>query len=1248
MKPIKGLDLDNRPSDISEGFCSYAKNVIKRNGRLETEKGLEFTDVTLPYPEIGKVEADDVCILFLTNNTNSEIGTFNYLTLEYKTILNDSSLPYKLNFNTNSPIKGEWQRNFKRELIVAFKDNINPPRIINITNNKANDINDYLLFPYKKKASIKTTVTSDGDLKKGSYTPFLRYIKDGNYTDYFMYGKPVTIGKETRGSINIRLTNLDTRYKQVELGFIQVNDGITTVVSLYPKDITTIVNFTYSGVYKYELSLEEVLAVSAHYTKAGVIGQYNDELFLSDLEEYNMDKINFYMQQAACNMELRVKSELIQDVVRESESLPTQDTLYISTSFTNNLNTLGGAYKTLMHQEVYAFYIKATLKNGLGTVGYIIPNRALTTNDRTTSAQWGNYEKFRVEDTCSVDTDYMSDNVMKFGVWENTNETYPNKVIEGYGNPFGSLAGQNVRHFKTPSHHFCNANFYDPTPDVQYGITSLDVLKVIVKSFTIPAEIEDDIENVELCFAKRSGVNITNLGQSLYLCGANSYTGFSDPNPSNAKDITSTGGNFHYAGYGIDSLSDVLKFDETCLRFHAFDLMNNNPSVVPNILVNQIKLKKGLMKTYGTFGRENVLNRSETDDTSFNETFKERSVYQIIDYVTGNIPETDVPSVAEKFRTITGFKRLPANTYTGDFDNRLLEGCYVARLSQKSPKTLEVASQITTYPSDTEGNSSFLTQTISGRYDWIDLPRFEITYLSNAIRVVLNMYENFDNQELIPTGLTFGTVGSTRVEGIVGDSYISDYSFVTYGKRGFRDNAKDAKQGTRFIHRFLCETSGNANLRYEKTGDDYSRIYPKSDGNWIKNLDKSNEPNLYGYDKEFNQLNIYESVLPFNISNEPIYSHPYRIIRSSPNSREKGIRSWQNFAPLDYYEMEKSYGEVKNITTLDDRLIIHTSRAIFITREKARLNTDILSVVLGSGDIFDFNPVKMLDLKEGFGGLSNDVSVCTTPLGYMFVDLVHKTPFIFKESLKSVSNACYVFFQEFLSSSSNNPYNDKGVVIGYDMAYRRLLLTYRDSANSGFTMSYCIDEDNWISFHDYLPDMYIQNMNMLFSIKDKKIYKHNVNISGRYYNEDVKPFIIDVPFVTGRESVLEAVSWISESISNTFKGEMIDENITFDSISARTLLEHTGDVKLYKNSWIDKNYDKIGIEYATNELLNKVERNNKPFIDSIQKDLNYKPIDEITEWFYREQLRSNYFIIRLKSENKKGYNLSLLDVNIKI
>ena len=79
MKPIKGLDLDNRPSDISEGFCSYAKNVIKRNGRLETEKGLEFTDVTLPYPEIGKVEADDVCILFLTNNTNSEIGTFNYL-----------------------------------------------------------------------------------------------------------------------------------------------------------------------------------------------------------------------------------------------------------------------------------------------------------------------------------------------------------------------------------------------------------------------------------------------------------------------------------------------------------------------------------------------------------------------------------------------------------------------------------------------------------------------------------------------------------------------------------------------------------------------------------------------------------------------------------------------------------------------------------------------------------------------------------------------------------------------------------------------------------------------------------------------------------------------------------------------------------------------------------------------------------------------------------------------------------------
>lgn len=1244
MKVIKGLNLDYRPSDIPEGFSSFTKNGLLWNNRLINEKGFDSTNVKLPYEVVGKVDCDVVCVLFMTDNVNSEIGTFDYRDNSYKTVVNDSTLDYKFNFNTGSPLKGEWERNYKSELIVAFKDNINNPRIINIDNNKATDINDYLLFPNKTKCKITYNISNNGNLKKGSYTPVIRYINEGVYTDYFNYGKALSIGNSGNGSIHFTLTNLDKRYKEVELAIIQVNDGVTTVVSVNKRDITDVVKFVYTGTYKYELSLEEVLAVSAHYTIANAIGRYNDEIFLADLEEYNMDRINYYMQKSACDIQLRCKSKLVQDVVGDAEQLSVSDRIYSSTSFISNLNYLGGAYKTLMHQEVYCFYIRAILKNGITTQGYVIPNRALTTGDREVNANYINNPKYKVEDTCSIDTDYSGENIINYGVWENQNETYPNKIIGEYGNPFGSLAGQKVRHFKTPSHHYCNSQLYDSIPEANYGASSLDVLLPVIKTYILPPEIEDEIESVELCFAKRDVDNITNLGQSLYLCGAGKYG--STPFPTNVKDITSTGGNFHYSGYGIESIDDVLRFDETFLRFHGFDIMNTNPSAIPTVLVNQIKLQKDLMKVGGIFGREGVLNRAEGTGTDFDSYFKERSFYQIVDYTTGNAVTQDVPNITEKFRSISKFKRMINNGYTSDFDNRLLEECYVGRLGAKASKYLEI-NPVTNYPANIEGDTSVYKQTILGESGWIDLPRFEITYLCNIIKTPDDVYINFDNQELIGTGITFLSTNGTKVEGIGGDCFISDYSFVTYGKRGFKDTAYEALQGTRFIHRFLCETMGNPNLRYEKTGDMYSYSYPKQDGNWIKDVDKSLEPNRFGYDKEFNKLNDYEPILPFSLSFEPLYTHPYRIIRSSPNSREKGIKSWQNFAPLDYYELEKQYGRITNITSQDDRLLIHTVRGLFITREKARLDTDVLSVVLGSGDIFDFNPVKVIDFKEGIGGLTHDVSVCHSPLGYMFFDFIHKTPYLFNGSLKSISNACYTFFLEFVKKISNNPLNSEGVIFGYDTVYRRIFLTYKDGDNS-FTISYCMDSENWISFHDYIPDVYINGLNKTFSIKNKEIFSHNTGIIGRYYDNNVKPFIIDIPFNTDKEVILKSVKWINECVFNQFKGETVNEKETFDTISVRTGLEHSGEVELFRKSWIDKNYSKVGVLYSFDRIRNQVERNNKPFIKSINNNLDYSPIDTIAEWYRKGQLRNNWFIVRLKDNNNSGVNISLNECLIDI
>ena len=234
-------------------------------------------------------------------------------------------------------------------------------------------------------------------------------------------------------------------------------------------------------------------------------------------------------------------------------------------------------------------------------------------------------------------------------------------------------------------------------------------------------------------------------------------------------------------------------------------------------------------------------------------------------------------------------------------------------------------------------------------------------------------------------------------------------------------------------------------------GNIYSKWWPQTGltfGNgysdYIMQFQRSIDPNQFGYSRDLNTLNDFDVVLAFNPFEEQINKFPYRIARGGQYKREGLNRSWRTFLPLDYYEAQKNMGKIINLEGMDDRLLIHHENALFLTQDKTKLESDIISITLGSGDIFQFQPQEAISSKLGYAGTQHDLACVKTPLGYVFVDAKHGQVFLYKGKLQLLNNGLNTFFRQWLTVPDNNPFVGNGITIGYDPKYNRILLTVKN------------------------------------------------------------------------------------------------------------------------------------------------------------------------------------------------------------
>ncbi len=1002
----KGINQDIVPQLLDLDQFVYSKNILLSDKfrSVVNEEGTLLRD-SIEGTAIGVIPVEDSFIIFSSKDgtelTDSIIGV--YHNGAYTVVQDIHNISYDLNFgfNTNYPITGVYHRNEKDELVLAWTDNFNPPRYLNIGTlenpiiTDADTLNDTRLFPNTDVPEIFRVINPHGgSLESGAYYFAIAYVdNDGSATNYIQLSQPVYItddsnvpyekydgavaGSPTTKSVTLDLFNVDTRFESIRLAVVsRINQVLAArQIADYPIDQP----ITYTGSEQSTIiTVDEVLLPPITYDTVKTVTTIDGQLYLGNTT--TGDVLDY--QSLANQITVSYRTNLI-DVLDVEEK---ED-----------------ARRGLAHGEVYALYIRWVKPDGGRSLAYHIPGREVANvYFHELASSFAVTEDTNIEDInvpqASLDeeeTHFPTESFFKLrdttdnpnastnmGVWYNE-EVYP----DGFG-----LTGP-VRHHRLPSINHCKRFHYSANND--YGRNQLDRLGIDVNNVTIPT----GYSSYEILYAQRSYGNSTVLDQSFQHFAA-SGDGALHPDVHSAR---TSSGNFATGGGSDPNGMFILNRD--VLRWTGFNTVKDKPAIKPAFIRNELHLRKaphiGIPIPY-------------TDGIAPEPIWPER--YTLLDF-TDDLLAVDVENVDDWLLTsaVTDSFYIPHNVRVSKSI-----GDYVTIENTAGDECLLLEADYSRFPTPV---ANFLNVE-----EIFNLNEQVHSHLCTLMTVPNSIYAPFTEQSLVVMdGLHSGT-SSIIADG---DSFLCDYSMTTTAPYNLEEGISninsdawaDIRRGNKTVHRLLVESASNINLRHETTNQ--SRYLPKSrTGNpdfnlaWLFNNDYLLEYNIkenreIGYNIDYSSLLNLQSNIIFDPNNNFINAFPYRIHRSSANTEE--IAGWRNFKALNTYEQPKNKGEITNLEAYGDKLIIHHKHSLYITRDKSKLETDSIDITLGTGDIFQFPPQELIP-ETGYAGTINQQGARVTKVGYIFPDAIRGKVFILNDQLNEISNSgLRAFFRDHLA-----------------------------------------------------------------------------------------------------------------------------------------------------------------------------------------------------------------------------------------
>jgi len=406
----KGMLKDYNELFVGDGLYTHARNAV--NNSHDGQMGVIGNEpsnikcVDLPYTLIGATHiAGDEWVLFMTNNTKSEIGKFTESLCKYEKIVNDDCL----NFKTTNLITAANRIRYDCGTIIYWDDGLNPTRTMNI-----DDVPWKYVDTFPNGCRVRTFDTSPtslnpglrildceairiapllthpciriskgrlaGTLPNGSYQACIGYtVNQVRFTDYIGLTQVQGLfdNQNTACSLTINITNIDKDFDEFEL-VILANINQQTVakrIGYYSTSQGTIYVDRWNPEFV-DVPISQVVLRTEPVEKSDALYAVGDYLLRTGV--YSKFKFNY---QPLAN-QIRAKWVAIE---------------YPADYYFQGNNNVG-----YMRDEQYAFFIRFVYNTGEFSDSYHIPGRPSTVSDtQNVSCFEGLCPRWSVENTAT-------------------------------------------------------------------------------------------------------------------------------------------------------------------------------------------------------------------------------------------------------------------------------------------------------------------------------------------------------------------------------------------------------------------------------------------------------------------------------------------------------------------------------------------------------------------------------------------------------------------------------------------------------------------------------------------------------------------------------------------------------------------------------------------------------------------------------------------------------------------------------
>ena len=402
------------------------------------------------------------------------------------------------------------------------------------------------------------------------------------------------------------------------------------------------------------------------------------------------------------------------------------------------------------------------------------------------------------------------------------------------------------------------------------------------------------------------------------------------------------------------------------------------------------------------------------------------------------------------------------------------------------------------------------------------------------------------------------TIGATHSTGNIfgGDTFICRHGYRITHRPGYAGTDPHDHKSLIYV---ISESTDNINFRHETDVD--SSYFPGSPAKKIldlkANIDLTKKDNM-NYDESFS-LGIADikPAIPYPLREADPSIFKTRVQRSAKADNTSLVDNYRVHLALQFKDLPRNRGDLWKLISLNNLLYLHTEDSLFRTKGKQSLQmSDGTESFVGSGDIFQQEPDEVIQTKFGYGGTQSQWVSLVTKHGYFCLDYRNRRVFLFKDQLYDIGKTgLESWFQDniphdleeygLLPGDYDNPILGIGFHAMYDERYDRIILTKRDLkpskqflllynqgnikydstikkfrygqtivleytndyyfTSTGWTVSYDVELNVWVSFHDYIPYKYTRSADNLTSFEEDytDVWVHNDELNrGNFYGKD--------------------------------------------------------------------------------------------------------------------------------------------------